>query len=136
MRATKIIKEIKHLGYIARLTHLKLPTLLYRRLRKDMIMVFKLLTGIYMMLTLHASSINLVTLLLEVRLTKSHHHYNLRKYYFSNRIISNWNSMPDSVIGSNSVAIFERKLDRFWCNQECLYNYKSDLDGTGNRSQL
>ena len=46
MRATKIIKQIKHLGYIARLTHLKLPTLLYRRLRGDMIMVFKLLTGI------------------------------------------------------------------------------------------
>ena len=39
MRATKLIQEIKHLSYIDRLKNLNLPTLLYRRLRGDMIMV-------------------------------------------------------------------------------------------------
>jgi len=47
MRATKLIQQIKHLSYKDRLKYLNLPTLLYRRFRGDMIMVFKLLTGIY-----------------------------------------------------------------------------------------
>jgi len=47
MRATKLIQEIKHLSYIDRLKYLNLPTFVYRRFRGDMIMVFKLLTGIY-----------------------------------------------------------------------------------------
>ena len=81
MRATKIIKEIKHLGYIARLTYLKLPTLLYRRLRGDMIMVFKLLTGRYdanIACKFNKTS-SFVTRGHHLRLTKSHHHYDLRK---------------------------------------------------------
>ena len=47
MRATKLIQEIKHMSYIDRLKNLNLPTLLYRRLRGDMIMVYKLLSGLY-----------------------------------------------------------------------------------------
>jgi len=52
MKATKLIQEIKHLSYIDILKYLNLPTLVYRRIRGDMIMVFKLFTGIYMILTL------------------------------------------------------------------------------------
>ena len=47
MRATKLISEIKNLSYIDRLKYLNLPTLQYRRCRGDMIMVFKLLSGVY-----------------------------------------------------------------------------------------
>ena len=43
MRATRLIQEVKHLVYIERLAYLKLPTLLFKRLRGDMIMIFKLL---------------------------------------------------------------------------------------------
>ena len=39
MRTTKLIKEITHLSYIDRLKYVKLPTLLYRRFRGDMIVV-------------------------------------------------------------------------------------------------
>jgi len=46
MRATKLITCIKHLIYAERLSYLNLPTLHYRRLRGDMIMVFKIVTGI------------------------------------------------------------------------------------------
>jgi hypothetical protein len=47
MRATKLIKEVKDLSYIERLKYLNLPTLQYRRFRSDMIMAYKLLSGIY-----------------------------------------------------------------------------------------
>lgn len=138
MRATKLIKEIKHLSYIERLKYLKLPTLLYRRFRGDMIMVFKLLSGIYdSTIACHFEKpTNFITRGHNLRLIKKHVHYDLRKYYFSNRIISHWNSLPESVTNSGSVGIFERKLDHFWRNQDCIYNYMSDLDGSGSRSQL
>jgi len=43
MRATKLLKEVKHLSYVERLKYLNLPTLQYRRFRGDMIMVYKVL---------------------------------------------------------------------------------------------
>ena len=46
MRATKQITCIKHLTHAERLSYLNLPTLHYRRIRGDMIMVFKIVTGI------------------------------------------------------------------------------------------
>jgi len=51
-------------------------------------------------------------------------------------MIKNWNSVPDNVINSNSIGIFKNRLDLFWKSQECYYDYKSDLAGTGSRSQL
>lgn len=46
MRATKPFYPVKNLAYEEWLRYLKLPSLYYRRLRGDMIMVFKMLTGI------------------------------------------------------------------------------------------
>ena len=44
-RATKIVPEMKDLPYSDRLRRLKIPTLAYRRLRGDMIQVFKIMHG-------------------------------------------------------------------------------------------
>ena len=46
-RATKLVRSCKLLSYKDRLIHLKLPTLKFRRLRGDMIEVFKILNGYY-----------------------------------------------------------------------------------------
>ena len=46
-RATKLIPGFKELTYEQRLRRLKLPTLAYRRLRGDMIEMFKIATGKY-----------------------------------------------------------------------------------------
>jgi len=116
MRATKLIQEMKHLSYIDRLKYLNLPTLVYRRFRGDMIMVFKLLTGIYdSNIACHLIKSNkFITRGHHLPLYKQHVHYDLRKYSFGNRIVSIWNSLPDYVIVSNSVGIFENRLDKFW----------------------
>lgn len=138
MRATKLIKEIKYLSYVDRLKFLNLPTLTYRRFRGDMIMVYKLLSGLYdSNIACHLfSPTNFITRGNHLRLFKGHVHYDLRKFYFGNRIISIWNSLPDSVVNASSVATFERKLDKFWANQSCLFDYKADLTGIGNRSHM
>ena len=43
-RATKQVSDLKNLEYPDRLKKLKLPTLLYRRMRGDMIETYKILT--------------------------------------------------------------------------------------------
>ena len=46
-RFTKMIPDVADLKYPERLKRLKLPTLVYRRTRGDMIEMFKLITGKY-----------------------------------------------------------------------------------------
>ena len=46
-RATKVLPELKNKSYIERLKMCNLPTLHFRRIRGDMIEVFKILTGKY-----------------------------------------------------------------------------------------
>jgi len=103
-----------------------------------MIMVFKLLTDIYdSNIACHlVKPNNFVTRCHHLRLYKQHVHYDLRKYFFANRIVSNWNSLLDNVITSNSVGIFENRLDEFWRDQACYFDYTADLTGAGSRSQL
>ena len=50
-RATRILPELRGLDYEARLRSLKLPTLTYRRLRGDVINVYKYIHGIYRLIT-------------------------------------------------------------------------------------
>ena len=45
IRATKLVDSVKHLSYEDRLKKLGTPTLKYRRLRGDLIEVFKIITN-------------------------------------------------------------------------------------------
>jgi len=38
------------------------------------------------------------------------------------------------VVSADTVNTFKHRLDKFWLNQEVIYNYKADLAGTGNWS--
>lgn len=40
----------------------------------------------------------------------------------------------DSVISENNDNTFKIRLDRFWANQELIFDYKGILTGTGNSS--
>ena len=46
-RATKQVPDLKHLEYSERLEKIGLPTLIFRRLRGDVIEIFKIMAGIY-----------------------------------------------------------------------------------------
>ena len=45
-------------------------------------------------------------------------HYDLRKYFFSNRIINIWNSLPDSIVMVDTVNQFKNRLDKYWKNYD------------------
>jgi len=42
--------------------------------------------------------------------------------------------LPDSVISAHNVNTFKNRLDKFLANQELIFDYKSSLTGTENRS--
>ena len=67
---------------------------------------------------------------------KSRAKYDLQKYSFTSRIVNIWNSLPNWVIFPNTTNMFKNRLDRFWHNQEIIYDFKAQLEGTGSRSNL
>ena len=42
---------------------------------------------------------------------------------FTNRVISVWNTLPDTVVSANTIDTFKARLDRFWSDQEVKYKY-------------
>ena len=70
----------------------------YRRIRGDMIMVFKIVTGIIdSTISCNFIKSNFVTRGNRYTLTQKYLYYNLTKFSFANRIISIGNSLPDYI---------------------------------------
>jgi ribonuclease P/MRP protein subunit RPP40 len=103
MRATKLVQGIRKLSYQDRLKSINLPTLKYRRIRGDIIEVFKMISGKYDPKVAinfdYGNHTVICTRGNRLRMFQRHRpmHYNLRKYFFSIRIISIWNSLPDYI---------------------------------------
>ena len=138
MRANRMVQQLKNLSYEARLRRLNLPTLKYRRLRGDMIQVYNIVSGKHTTnptIDLKLSNIS-NTRGNMYKLQLSHVHYNLRKHFFSNRIVAVWNSLPNIIVNAESTNIFKNRLDRFWSDQEFKFDWLADITGIGNRSEI
>ena len=59
----------------------------------------------------------------------------MHKFNFTNRVISVWNTLPDTVVSANTIDTFKARLDRLWSDKEVKYNWKSDII-TRSRSQV
>jgi len=134
-RATKLVYQCRDMCYKDRLKYLALPTLTYRRTRGDMIEVYKLLTLKYdknVVLSLGLSH-NTRTRGNALKLETVRAKYDKRKHFFSDRVVSVWNSLPDSVIDVKSVNAFKNALDKHWSGEQMLYDYRAKLSGIGVR---
>ena len=40
------------------------------------------------------------------------------------------------MVSAETVNYFKTRLYRFWLNQDILYNFRSEIDGTGSRSEI
>jgi len=47
-----------------------------------------------------------------------------------------WNSLPNDVVHAESAYTFKSRLDKFWSNQEIIYDYRAEIQGTGSRSEI
>ena len=120
------IPALKGLTYNERLAKLSLPTLAYRRERGDMIETFKILNKYYdnTVANFLIRDTSERTRGHSLKLQKHHCRLDIRKFYYTNRIIDKWNSLPNQVVTAPSVHTFEQRLDKFWSTQEIKYNHK------------
>ena len=52
----------------------------------------------------------------------------IRKYSFTVRVTNTWNCLPDTVVSAPSMNSFKNRLDKYWANQDVLYNFKSAMN--------
>ena len=96
-----------------------LPSLQNRRKRGDMIYAYKLFTG---KLDLEPTDF----FQMAPERTRGHKYRVLRRKAtkrckinaFSNRIITDWNSLPMNLVDSNTVNLFKNKIDTLWKSRE------------------
>ena len=69
------------------------------------------------------------------KLQNHNFHYNFRKFSFAARVYV-WNSLPDHVVDVNSLKQFETRLDKFWRDQDVMFDWTAELTGTGDRSEF
>ena len=124
-RATRLLPRIRDRPYNERLKALRLPSLEHRRLRGDMIDVFKYVHGIYDTDRPHfepsRTTTSKETRGHSLKLTKQHCRLNMRGNYFSQRVINTWNSLPDTVVTAPTVNCFKCRLDAFWIDSPAMY---------------
>ncbi len=125
-RATKMIPSLRDLPYNERLRKLKLPSLVYRRKRGDMIQTFKFVRNIWDVEDdLFTPSRDTGTRGHAYKLFKERFDTNVRGHFLTNRAVDLWNSLPQDVVNSSSVDQFKIRLDSYWENKDWLYDYEA-----------
>ena len=118
-RATKLVTSIKKLPYTDRLRKLNIYSLERRRLRGDLIEMYKLLTGkekvdyrqFFQPATTQYSMPGH-----SMKLYVERCRLNCRKYFFSHRSVTYWNDLPQDVVDAPSVNAFKNRLDKTWAD--------------------
>ncbi|XP_077980268.1 uncharacterized protein LOC144435555 [Glandiceps talaboti] len=114
-RATKLIGEMRDLSYSERLTRLDIPSMSYRRMRGDMIEVWKYLHGKYSANQhFFQCETHSATRGHPLKLRKSLCQKSTRANFFPNRIINAWNKLPTKIVTANTINSFKNTLDSHW----------------------
>ena len=119
-RATKMISGLYHLSYEERLQELKLYSLEKRRIRGDLIQVFRIMKQIDKVdiADLGWKVNNRVSRGHSLKLIKNLSRLEIRKTYFTQRIINLWNELPEHAVAATTVEAFKGRLDRFLNNAD------------------
>lgn len=103
---------LPNMPYNDRLVWLQLPSLELRRIRKDLIMCYKIMHS-HVALELSdffALSNNSRTRGHNFKLFKKQFCLDVSKYFFSNRVIDMWNNLPEACVSSQTIINFKRNL--------------------------
>ena len=118
-RATKMVHKLADKPYEERLKSLKLTTLEVRRLRGDLIEVYKIMNNLEdidrsRFFTLRSETHSYETRGHKLRIQPVDKHTKTRKKQFDIRVIRIWNSLPERVVYSSSVDSFKNQLDAYY----------------------
>ena len=115
-RATKLVPELKHLSYEERLKRLGLTTLEERRTRGDLIEMYKIITG--------KENVNVdkffriiarrgdPELTHNKKIYKKGYKTAVRRNFFTQRNIENWNGRGKNVVEAKKTGTFKKRLDK------------------------
>jgi hypothetical protein len=114
-RATKMIEGLGNMSYEERLRRTGLTTLEERRKRGDLIETFKMVKGLndvdytkFFQISAHNKTRGN-----SLKLEKKQCRNNIRQSFFSQRIIGEWNKLPEEVVAAESVNTFKNRLDKW-----------------------
>ena len=125
-----MLPDMKEVNYEERLKILNLTTLRFRRLRGDMINVYKIL---------NCNNKNLCPLLKlsvdytgrsgrnSLSLFQGRNQLDVRKFNFTERVVAAWNTLPENVVTAPNVNCFKARIDRCWKNGPLNFDYKANL---------
>ena len=110
-----MIPELRDLSYESRLLQCGLITLENGRLRGDQIVVFEIVNGC------ENVDRNMFFRLKEGSRTRGHKaalvkeqcRLDMRKYSFSQRVINEWNKLPNDCFNASSVNMLKNRIDRY-----------------------
>ena len=118
-RAPRLIPGMRDKSYEERLSELQLPSLVFRRLRGDMIEVYKHLNNKYKNCSVLSRVGENITRGHNLKLQKQRCHTPLRANFFSLRVTDYWNSLPEHIVNATSTNSFKNQINKHW--KKCMY---------------
>ena len=122
-RATKLVLGMENKDYSERLAELKLPSLEYRRKRADVMQTYKIMNNIDKIdeKKFFKPCKEVRTRGHTMRVQKTQCKSLVRCNTFSQRVVNDWNALPDAVDTSGSINQFKGRLGRWWKNDPIMY---------------